>query len=42
MDGRELFSRHLVDRFRENGMEEAIEAERQEFASDLEFEEVKE
>jgi hypothetical protein len=38
----ELFPQHLLDRLRENAIEEAIEEERREYARELSFEEVKE
>ena len=35
----QLFPQHLLDNFREKGIEEAIKEERQNFARELEFEE---
>ena len=35
MNGKELFSRHLMDRFKEKGMEESMEEERKGFEGGL-------
>ena len=37
----EIFPRHLLDKFREEGIQRVIEEERKEFERELEFEEVK-
>jgi hypothetical protein len=40
MNRNELFSRHILERFKEKAVEEAIEAERKEYEHEFEFEEV--
>ena len=40
MIGKELFPQHILDQFREKAFEETIEAERNEYEREFEFEEV--
>jgi hypothetical protein len=40
MRGKELFPQHILDQFREKAFEETIEAERNEYEREFEFEEV--